>query len=319
MLTTQNVSTPKSKQQILNERRAIRKEYRKLITHTQASRSDLVNPESKGLLEVLEKGEDLYRKVDHAREAALDSEFLSLTSQYGLEQVQSLKITLTNFNSLVFMNRVKDRLNESEDDLTDAWTKLGASVKNIYNPTPLFDFMYGPMELEIKEKKKPERRQKTQEEELGKKVTAEKVDDTQNAESESTSTGVQAMRSFLERKQQKSFLDTVVDQKSFARTVENIFYYSFLLKDGHVAMKSDNQDGITAQISHPPEEKDFKDGSAIPKHSIVKMDYELWRKLTQLTEQEFDINQEAEYMKKRQSTQSGNQKDDNPRPQKKAK
>ncbi|GAM21991.1 hypothetical protein SAMD00019534_051660 [Acytostelium subglobosum LB1] len=283
-----------SNKQTTNERRQIRREYRLLIQDTQSKRQDLIQPENNGLSELLKKGEDIYSRVQHPREAALDSELLSLASQLGLEQSQKFKVTFNSFDSEGFITRVRDhlmQLSEDNDVNEQGWNRFGQAVNEHYNTVPEFDFMYGPMNIEIVEKQRKQIQRRAKED-VGKVEHAEKVTDTETANAESTSGRVQAMKQYIEKKRRIDFLDMVVNKQSFSKTVENIFYLSFLLKDGQARIS--NTDGFeNVEASQPPDEKDYTTGKALQRHSIIKMDYETWQMMTKLTStlDDFDITQ----------------------------
>eukprot|EP01132_Coremiostelium_polycephalum_P005283 gene5283-6576_t len=281
-----------------HERRKIRREYRLLIQDAQNNKQELIQPESKGLLDLLDRGDELYSSVEMPREAALDSEFLSLASQYGLEQAQRLKVSFNTFDSNGFITRLRDTLAQlSEDDEINpnGWMKLGERFSTIFSTTPKFDFMYGPMNLEIAEKKTKERKPREVVEKGPTKVaTAERIKDNSNQENAETTSGrVQALKSFLERKKKVEFIDTVTSRDSFAGTVENIFYFSFLLKDGQASLKKDEQGRATIEVSQPPEEKDYVSGKATQRHSIIKLDYKTWQDMVKFADVEFDMEEEV--------------------------
>ncbi|EGG24462.1 hypothetical protein DFA_06612 [Cavenderia fasciculata] len=316
--------------QTQQQRRQIRKDYRVLIQDTQKNKDSLVQSDSGGLLQMLEKGEQLYSQVNMPREAALDSEFLSLASQLGYEKTQRFKVAFSTFDSNGFINRLYTTLSQlgsdqdgqeeqQDDDQQDGdddennnnkkkrkkgrssstddvqergWKRFGANVAKQFNQTPDFDFMYGPISIEVVEKvrKQPQRRGK---DEVGKLVVPEQVQDTAgaNQQNETTSQRVHNMKRYLEKKKQADFIDVVTDKTSFARSVENMFYFSFLLKDGQAKLVPNQQTGaLNIEAAQPPEEKDYTTGRATQRHSVVKMDYDIWKKLSQCSNQLPDFN-----------------------------
>ncbi|EGC40208.1 hypothetical protein DICPUDRAFT_146906 [Dictyostelium purpureum] len=325
--------TLKEKQQSVGERRELRKEYRTLIQDVQASKNDLISPSSDGLLKTIKKTDQLYKNVHQAREAVLDSELLSLTSQYGLEQAQKFKVTLNSFDSIGFLTRIRDRLaklskdndedeNENEDEdanphdiSTKGWDEFSKYFASHYSTLPVFDFMYGPINLEPPTEKKKAERKKNQKDDqpVGQVIRAENVTDTSQVETETTSSRVQCMKKYLEKKKSGiDFVDLVTD-KHFSQTVENIFYFSFLLKDGHVRIKKEND--LSIELTQPPEEKDYQSRDAIPSHAVVKLDYKTWEQFKGHSSQEFNMEHELNEFKKSQAQHSQAQQ----RPTKKSK
>ncbi|KAN0029033.1 hypothetical protein ACTFIV_010903 [Dictyostelium citrinum] len=118
------------------------------------------------------------------------------------------------------------------------------------------------------------------------------------------------MKQYIEKNPGKSFIDLVADDTSFAQTVENIFYFSFLLKDGHVKISKDNED-MMIQTTQPPEEKDYQLKNAQLTHSVVKLDYNTWKDLKEVSDLSFHMEEELQQFKKRRggsSTQTSTKK-----------
>eukprot|EP01133_Synstelium_polycarpum_P013246 gene13246-15566_t len=177
------------------------------------------------------------------------------------------------------VSRLRDqmaRLGGGGTDLTVAsWQKFGEKMSKRFNTPPTFDFMYGPMNIEVVEKK-ARTITRTKKTDVGKAVAPEKIVDQAGQQAESTSGRVQVLKEYLEKKKNINFIDAITDKSSFSRTVENVFYLSFLLKDGQARIGGNTRGDISIQASQPPDVKDFKEGSATQNHSIVKMDYETW-------------------------------------------
>jgi len=61
-----------------------------------------------------------------------------------------------------------------------------------------------------------------------------------------------------------------MDPDSYGRTIENIFHFSFLLKEGNASIgKDDNNNSITSFTNGPPEDNRNK-------QYVLKFDYEDW-------------------------------------------
>ncbi|KAK5584550.1 hypothetical protein RB653_006163 [Dictyostelium firmibasis] len=298
----------KKPQQTIGERRELRKKYRTLIQDVSGNKSELISPSSDGLLRSLKKADNLYNNVHQAREAVLDSELLALTSQFGVEQAQKFKVSLNAYDSYGLVSRFKERLTYYSDENNNnnstinqiGWEKLSELYHSHFHTVPVFDFMYGPINFEPEEKKvRPPRKQNQKDVPVGAAKHAEKiVDTTTQVESETTSSRVQVMKQYLEKNPGKSFIDLVADDTSFAQTVENIFYFSFLLKDGHVKIAKDNEDMII-QPTQPPEEKDYQSKNAQLTHSVVKLDYNTWNNLKEISDLSFHMEEELQQFKKR--------------------
>ncbi len=82
------------------------------------------------------------------REAALDSEFLSVASQVGLEQTRRLHTAFKTYELNDFVSRLKSQYlpNDENDDGSQVpqfdWSGLGKRVAPKFHSTPDIDFMY---------------------------------------------------------------------------------------------------------------------------------------------------------------------------------
>ncbi|KAF2074493.1 hypothetical protein CYY_004198 [Polysphondylium violaceum] len=150
--------------------------------------------------------------------------------------------------------------------------------------------MYGPLDLEKKKRQRKKKEEdKSDRQPIGNIVEAEKVLNNQTIQ-ESTFSSVQVLLSYLREKEKANFLDTIIDKNSFAQSIENVFYLSFLLKDGHIAMITDEQGQLTLMPSSPPDEGITTNVN----YSLFKLDYEIWKNLAGIVSQDFNMEQEME-------------------------
>lgn len=79
----------------------------------------------------------------------------------------------------------------------------------------------------------------------------------------------------------------VVNPHSFAQTVENLFYVSFLVKDGYVALGKDNDGLPTLRIAEPGTLNERREKGAARHQAIFSLTFETWRKIVRA----FDIKE----------------------------
>jgi hypothetical protein len=80
----------------------------------------------------------------------------------------------------------------------------------------------------------------------------------------------------LDEKQKINFFEFVVDPQSFSQTIENIFHFSFLIKDGQAGLKVEN-DTPFASPAQPPLAEDYSTGKADRKQTVVRFDYDMYQ------------------------------------------
>lgn len=285
--STQLVSRLKQSQ---DERRIIRKEYRQLIQETANQKQELIQPGAGGLEAALEKSNTLYESVKFAREAALDSEFLSLASQFGVEQAHRLNTGFKSRDINEFVTKVRNRMRPSIDEqfnetenqnLEDMdWDTIGKKAIKCFKRTPSVTFMLGPLSATPPIRK--ERSQRKEREKLGKKVAPEQVtdqDDESDKLDKETSKKVEELRKHLDKAGHIEFFRLIMDPDSFGQTIENLFHFSFLIKDGQASMSLNDKGIPEIEPAQPPLSEDYSNGKAERKQCIVNLDFELWKKL----------------------------------------
>jgi len=167
---------------------------------------------------------------------------------------------------------------EPTDELN--WHAVGQEAVKHLKRTPTISFMYGPLEIEQTVVRKE--RQRREREKIGEKVVPEEVKDTQmdqEALEKATSKRVEDLRGYLEKAKQIDFVKFVVDPQSFSQTVENIFHYSFLIKDGQAAFKLDDKGIPIAEPAQPPLQEDYTSGKAERRQCVVAINQDMWKKL----------------------------------------
>ena len=245
----------------------LRHEYRELLTDTNKRRHELKQPGNPGLHEKLDQVSELWPKVGvgQCRVATMDSAVLRTVAVIGAEQAKILNTSLISFDLQAFSDNLimfmKNRRagNLGDDDVEEEfapsgrrrprireplnWAKLGCHCSKFFRRrAPAVDFMYGPMALEAKERRAPQRRRAK---EPGERVVPQQVNNTCTYEEATTKEVDRISRLLGEQIEEAArdqqipvedtlfpFFDFVIDPASFGRTVENIFHVSFLVKDG---------------------------------------------------------------------------------------
>uniref|UniRef100_A0A8B9FLT3 Non-structural maintenance of chromosomes element 4 n=1 Tax=Amazona collaria TaxID=241587 RepID=A0A8B9FLT3_9PSIT len=241
-------------------RRIIRNQYRELIYSVQQNREDMLSSKSDRLTEALEEANKLFSGVSSAREAALDAQFLVLASNLGKEKANELHSDMTTFDSLVFaedlltfmgINRIEVEENDSDSESisgylpSDAWHKLGEETEKYFRRAPSFHYMLGSFKSDPPVPRQRIERQKKATGTEEKRAMPAQLKKMEESHQEATEKEVERILGLLQTHFQNdpstpiSFFDLVIDPNSFARTVENIFHVSFIIRDGFARIKLD--------------------------------------------------------------------------------
>jgi non-structural maintenance of chromosomes element 4 len=173
--------------QDLEERRHVRRGLRNLISRVQDEKTDLLKPDSNGLLKTFKEADKIYDNVKQTSEATLDSRLLVEAADLSYRKIKNLTLgdgsiglDVDDFitKCIIFMKRGNEpgRQNEPprtqtqgrrrgqdvEDDEegdTLNWDYLGRNACFLYNSRPcLTGFLLGPLSVQKKVRQQTQRR-----------------------------------------------------------------------------------------------------------------------------------------------------------------
>ncbi|NXX22306.1 NSE4A protein, partial [Podargus strigoides] len=226
------------------------------------NREDMLSPKSNRLTEALEEANKLFSGVLCAREAALDAQFLVLASNLGKEKASELHSEMTAFDSLMFaedlltfmgLNRIEVEENGSDSEgissgylPSNAWHKLGEETEKYFRRAPSFHYMLGSFKSCPPVPRQRIERQKKATGGEAKRAMPAQLKKMEESQQEATEKEIERILGLLQTHFKNdpdtpiSFFDLVIDPNSFARTVENIFHVSFIIRDGLARLKLDD-------------------------------------------------------------------------------
>ena len=173
------------------------------------------------------------------------------------------------------------------------WFKMGMLYESLSKNPSSVDHFLGPLLIE-KKVRAPMARRAARFAEVGRLSTADKVtvNDLTTNQDKTTPELVRRCYKKLLKKVGKdnsvSLFQCVVDPNSFAKTVENLFYISFLIKDGRLILEKDLDRGIPMlKIKETAKDADKnrqdiqrqKENEFKQNHIIFQIDIPTWRKI----------------------------------------
>lgn len=279
--------------------RSIRRQYRQLICAVQRRRQDFMNTASDSLSEALQEANALFHEVSRPREAALDAQFLVLVSDLGKEKAQQLSTDLHGFNQVAFgdllcvfagrnLTEGTERGGPRGCDAGAArfWETVRKEAACWTRRAETFHFVYGSFKPEPSARKPRREPQKMLrlEDDRDMPVKLRKLDLSNNQEG--TEKEVERILGLLQMYFRKypdtpvSYFEFVIDPNSFSRTVENIFYVSFIIRDGFARITLD-QDRLPilepTNINQMGERSDPSSNGR--RQGIISMSLQDWRNI----------------------------------------
>ncbi|KAL8945034.1 MAG: hypothetical protein Q9216_000018 [Gyalolechia sp. 2 TL-2023] len=202
------------------------------------------------------------------------------------------------------------------------WAWLGSRACFPYNVRPpMPSFLLGPLAVQKKTRKQTQRRERLQKRDPKDAIRPEEIKarDLEQAENSNLSTLCKNIHTLLREKTwegqsalnevnlaegseeeytaaakrhglaengQMSFFPFVINPKSFGQTVENLFYVSFLIRDGDVEVGQDD-DTLPTLVPLERRSRDEQAAGAQKHQAVFHLDFDVWEALIDA----FDIKQ----------------------------
>ncbi|QHS72133.1 Smc5-Smc6 complex subunit NSE4 [Saccharomyces paradoxus] len=171
------------------------------------------------------------------------------------------------------------------------WFRMGALYNAVSKDAPIADHLMGPFSVEKKPRVLTQRRRNN--DHIGEKITAEKITQHSLNSTQQETTPEQVKKCFKKLSKKIgpegsiNLFIFIIDPNSFSRSIENLFYTSFLIKEGKLLMEHDEEGLPTIKIKQSISHADSR-GKEIERqrrrgahqnHIIFQMDMSTWRKL----------------------------------------
>ncbi|PWN47094.1 hypothetical protein IE53DRAFT_321835 [Violaceomyces palustris] len=282
------------------KKRELRREYRELIAQTEETKRNLAAHKPEDLKRLIQRGDDLYGKVVAPTEGVLDSRSLLNMSEIGAQMARAMKMDVDAFDVEEYLSRLArwiggssrasgGIMNHGDDDDEEGqgcndwdWDKLGRLAAKYSRRAPTMDFLLGPLQVEQKTRKAVTRQR------LDRNAVAEvapqqlREEDIQRSENETTLL-VRNIAQLLDQsggEEGVNLFRFAINPKSFSNTVENLFYISFLVRDGRVMLKDDENGDPILVPTEPATEEDYQSG-VTRRQLVMELDMETWKGLIQ--------------------------------------
>ncbi|KAL1197372.1 Non-structural maintenance of chromosomes element 4-like protein [Cardamine amara subsp. amara] len=264
-------------EQGIADRRAIRSQYLTLIHKIKDAKDDLTTIDSAKFNSIINEVENLHQKVQKPREQIADAEALLDLANSVVSSVKSQSangVSPAEFVNALINGFGQTSLGIDNDQNTQVlmkWKDMGFAVCSTVLVSCGCSTMIGPMDTELKQRKSYRKRTK-----LGAGVKPEEVDDTETEKKTDTDKNMAIMFNILRKNKRVKIENLVLNRKSFAQTVENVFALSFLVKDGRVEIIVDKNGSHFAVPRNAPEANLVMSGEVVYSHFVLRFDYKDW-------------------------------------------
>ncbi|KAK3822842.1 MAG: Nse4 C-terminal-domain-containing protein [Benniella sp.] len=289
-----------------NEMRKIRQQYRKLITDTEENRKELIDPTNDGLLANVDQANKLYQNVSGTHEATLDAKLLVISADLGLQKARHLRMGQGGFDETEYISKLISKMGSHDvgnEQQSLNWSNIGRIATKWTRKVPTMDFMLGPMSVEHKSRFVTQRQRIVRDPKAMRKPQELREEDIARQENETTKNVMQIADILEECTDKVNLFELVINPESFGQTIENIFYLSFLVRDGKVSITEEDMDdpnrgqhddddverepreGANIQpmveLTEPPTAEDYQSG-LLKKQMVMELDMTTWRHLIEV-------------------------------------
>ncbi|KAK4561673.1 hypothetical protein LTR86_004352 [Recurvomyces mirabilis] len=203
------------------------------------------------------------------------------------------------------------------------WEVLGRTACFPYNTRPpVPSFLLGPLSVEKKQRTQTQRRARLQKDTAGREARPEALtrEDLQQSDENGLTAICTRIRKHLAKHQNEAergltndgydpedeersrallkkhrlasngcvpLFDYVLNPRSFGQSVENLFYISFLIKEGSVGVDQDDTGMPTLVISNPTSLQEQRTKKTTRRQAVFSIDYGTWQQLIEA----FDIRE----------------------------
>ncbi|RDB25208.1 Non-structural maintenance of chromosome element 4 [Hypsizygus marmoreus] len=276
------------------EKRAVRKNYRSLAKTVEEQQANPNDYTAEELTSQVHRADKLFDKVKGPQEATLDSHFLLMASSMGAQKARAMKSGSGAFDVDEFVSKLitfmggrktleEHAANESDAEFEEdggavlEWTKIGRKALAKSRRVPAMGFMLGPLSIEQKKRAVVKRAKLEKNKDEQRKPQELKEEDISRTQNETTK-NVAALEALLsEDGGPINIFEFVINPDSFAQSVENIFYLSFLIRDGKVAFETDENAVPVIYLCEQPSDQDYA-GGLKKRQKVFEFDMAIWKR-----------------------------------------
>ncbi|KAM6502462.1 Nse4 C-terminal domain containing protein [Amanita muscaria] len=283
------------------EKREVRKNYRSLARLFDEHQANLTEHTAEELTKHIVQADELFTKVKGPQEATLDSALLLKASSMGAQKARAMKSGSGTFEVDEFVSRLitfmggrrtlEDREHddsevEQDGDAPLDWEKIGRRALAKSHRVPVLNFMLGPLSIEQKKRTVTKRAKLEKNKEDERKPEELKEEDISRSQNETTK-NVLVLENILENEDGPiNLFRFIINPKDFAQSVENLFYLSFLIRDGKVAMEINENGEPVVYMCEQPSDQDYAAGLK-KQQMVMEFDMATWKRAIEV----FNINE----------------------------
>jgi len=283
-MSSRPITVPTQIDQAQN-RKTLREMQRELLDN----KPSYTSVTSNGLSKVQQRANEMFSvSATESRSTALDAGILKTVSELGAAQACNLDKA-----GETFIRQLKSKfaigMGGNSDRTRINWKRLAESVDQlgVYMDVPAVTFVVGEFVAAApKQKKERKRKERVASEPVQTADTVSVKQLQEQAEEKAQTARMKVMEAKVAEISGKhgdrgrvNLFQLILHPTSFSQSVENLFDLAFLVKDGRVAIETDDQCAYV-RGAKPPEKGDFAHG-LIKKQNILSLDHPTYQRLAE--------------------------------------
>ncbi|XP_057954480.1 non-structural maintenance of chromosomes element 4 homolog A-like [Malania oleifera] len=272
-----------STQPVTNDPRIIRSRYVALKSRINDERDDLSSLDSDKFRNIISEVENLHHLVQKPREQVADAEALldiANTLVCSVKSQSSEGFSPSDFVSCLlreFGQQGRRSITENAQD-SILWKDIGLAVSPMFSKYRGCSTMLGPLNTEVKKRKVAVSRR------CAMPTSSVRPEEVDNVAEERTDTdkNMSTMFDILRKKKIVRLESLMLNRKSFAQTVENLFALSFLVKDGRVEVSLDDKGSHFVSPRNAPAANSILSREVSYSHFMFRFDFNDWKLMMDL-------------------------------------
>lgn len=253
----------------------LRSGYSALLQTLKTEHRQLVEPQNDRLLELIGQANELHKQVQRTVDASLDARFMAASADLGAEKLHSLPKSCSPF-TVNDLSALVDRI--IKGIATDPFLAIGKAASRHWRGVYGMETSMGLLDQETAKRTRTVTRRDEQRT-VGPAVhpTVLSTESLKQGQQKETTDLVievyEQLTSLFETSDQFSLFQLICDPTSYARSVELLFYISFLVADNRLLIKETADDILVSLNSSSYEH----DGGAKKRHRIVSVSMKEWQ------------------------------------------
>ncbi|GMY16142.1 non-structural maintenance of chromosomes element 4 homolog A [Fagus crenata] len=269
------------------DRRVLRSKYFAVKNMIKDQRDDLTKVESQRFSVIIGEVDRLHELVQKPREQVADAEALLDIANTLASSVKSHSnegITPADFVSSL-LKEYGQLATQDGDQVMLHWNNIGLAVAPIFSRAHGCCTMLGPMNTEFKPRKTAVHKRRVKPTES---ANPEELDST-GEEKTDTDKNMATMFGILRRMKHVRLESLILNRKSYAQTVENLFALSFLVKDGRAEINVDGNGSHLVSPRNAPAADSVMSGEVAYGHFVFRFDFKDWKLMMDVVPNEEEL------------------------------